>query len=378
MELTAEEKAMLAGAEGEAVRRALAYQIEVGRFFGAERFVPITNAHMMGDIEVLGDAGLAFLRDARRCGARARIPVTTNARCVDFAWADRLGQDPGECAKEREVIAALQAMDVVTADTCINYQTLYQPHLGERVAWGDTGTVIYANSVFGARSNFESGPAALAAAHHRPHAGIRLPARPAPQGPLRGGPLGRDARRPRRLGRAGQDRRRAAPELLRGAGLHRLPAHAARRRAEAARLRARLLRLHGHVPHGGRDAGSALGGGGARRRGAVGALRRVRRRHRGGLPRLPARRGRLLARGVLRAAALLVRGEDPGRAVRRAAAPSRHAGLRHHLQRRAERRARGWATSSRWRRPASRCWKACASTSCRTSPACGSGTAGAT
>ncbi|HSN42337.1 MAG TPA: aconitase X, partial [Burkholderiales bacterium] len=39
----------------------------------------------------------------------------------------------------------------------------YQPHLGEHVAWGDTGTVIYANSVFGARSNFESGPAAFAA-----------------------------------------------------------------------------------------------------------------------------------------------------------------------------------------------------------------------
>jgi predicted aconitase len=164
VELSGEERAMLAGAEGEAVRRALAYQIEVGRFFGAERFVPVTNAHMMGDIEVLGDAGLAFLREARERGARARIPVTTNARCVDFAWADRLGQDPGECAKEREVIAALRAMDVVTADTCINYQTLYQPHLGERVAWGDTGTVIYANSVFGARSNFESGPAALAAA----------------------------------------------------------------------------------------------------------------------------------------------------------------------------------------------------------------------
>jgi predicted aconitase len=41
---------------------------------------------------------------------------------------------------------------------------VYQPHLGEHVAWGDTGTVIYANSVFGARSNFEAGPAALAAA----------------------------------------------------------------------------------------------------------------------------------------------------------------------------------------------------------------------
>jgi predicted aconitase len=164
MHLTATEQRMLDGAEGEAVRRALAYQLEVGRFFGAERFVAVTNAHMMGDIEVLGDAGLAFLQEAQALGARARIPITTNARCIDFAWADRLGQDVGECLKERQVIAALQGMEVMTTDTCINYQTLYQPHLGERVAWGDTGTCIYANSVFGARTNFESGPAALAAA----------------------------------------------------------------------------------------------------------------------------------------------------------------------------------------------------------------------
>jgi len=164
MLLSEDERRMLEGAEGEGARRAIAYQVEVGRFFGAERFVPVTNAHMMGDIEVLGDAGLAFLREAEALGARARIPITTNARCIDFAWAGRLGQDPGECAKEKEVIAAVQGMGVMTTDTCINYQTLYQPNRGEHVAWGDTGTVIAANSLFGARSNFESGPAALAAA----------------------------------------------------------------------------------------------------------------------------------------------------------------------------------------------------------------------
>ena len=59
---------MLAGEQGEAVRDAIAYQIEVGRFFGADRFVAITNAHMMGDIEVLGDAGLALLREAQALG----------------------------------------------------------------------------------------------------------------------------------------------------------------------------------------------------------------------------------------------------------------------------------------------------------------------
>ena len=164
MQLTPEERGILAGARGEAARRALEYQVEVGRFWGAKRFVPVTNVHMMGDIEVMGDAGLEFLRNEARQSARCAVPTTTNARCIDFAHCERMGQDAGEAAKERELIATLRRMDVVTTDTCINYQTVYQPHLGEHVAWGDTGTVIYANSVFGARSNFEAGPAALAAA----------------------------------------------------------------------------------------------------------------------------------------------------------------------------------------------------------------------
>ena len=164
MKLTPEEQAILAGSSGEPARRALEYQIEVGRFWGAKRLVPVTNVHMMGDIEVMGDAGLDYLKGQAAMGARSAVPVTTNARCIDFARCEALGQDPSEVAKERELIQCLRRMDVVTTDTCINYQTVYQPHLGEHVAWGDTGTVIYANSVFGARSNFESGPAALAAA----------------------------------------------------------------------------------------------------------------------------------------------------------------------------------------------------------------------
>ena len=164
MDLTAEEQAMERGERGAAVQDAIRYQIKVGDFFGAGRFVPITNAHMMGDIEVMGDAGLEYLRCTAEKRARCAIPITTNARCMDFAHVEALGQDAGEAEKEKKIIRFLQDMNVLTTDTCINYQTLYQPHLGEHVAWGDTGTVIYANSVFGARSNFESGPAALSSA----------------------------------------------------------------------------------------------------------------------------------------------------------------------------------------------------------------------
>ena len=155
---------MLRGAGGEAVAEALRGQIEVGEFFGAERLVPVGNVHMMGDIEVMGDGGLEFLRRTAASGARCVVDTTTNARCFDFEYVERLNQSPEMAAKERTLISCLREMGVMTTDTCINYQALYQPHFGEHVAWGDTGTVIYANSVLGARSNFESGPAALAAA----------------------------------------------------------------------------------------------------------------------------------------------------------------------------------------------------------------------
>jgi predicted aconitase len=60
-------------------------------------------------------------------------------------------------------IATLRAFGVLMTDTCINYQTIMPPVRGEHLAMGDTGVVIYSNSVFGARSNFEGGPSALAA-----------------------------------------------------------------------------------------------------------------------------------------------------------------------------------------------------------------------
>jgi predicted aconitase len=164
MQLTCEEQRMLEGASGEAPREALELQLEVGEFFGAERLVPVSNVHMMGDVEVMGDGGLEYMRRMAKLEAWCVVNTTTNARCFDFDYVERLNQDSGTAEKERELISLLQSMGVMTADTCINYQSLYQPHLGEHVAWGDTGTVIYANSVLGARSNFESGPVAFAAA----------------------------------------------------------------------------------------------------------------------------------------------------------------------------------------------------------------------
>src|SRR5688500_4926855 len=122
MKLTVEERAMLRGTRGAAVRRAIELQLAVGKFYGAKRFVPVTNVHMMGDIEVMGDGGLEHLRSLVQAQARCEVPTTTNARCFDFAHVERLGQDAGEAVKERELIGCLKQMNIMTTDTCINYQ----------------------------------------------------------------------------------------------------------------------------------------------------------------------------------------------------------------------------------------------------------------
>ena len=155
---------MLRGDKGQAVQEALQFQIEVGTFFEAKRFVRITNAHVMGDIEVMGDGGLGLLRRMSQQKAQCVVPTSSNAQCMHFHAEPRLRQDAGEGAKEREILALYDGMRIAATDTCIPYQTVYQPKLGEHVAWGDTGTVIYANSVLGARTNYEAGKASFAAA----------------------------------------------------------------------------------------------------------------------------------------------------------------------------------------------------------------------
>lgn len=163
MELSEREQRLRGGEFGEAARLAIEQQIAVGEFFGAPRFVPVTNVHMMGDMEVMGEAGFAFIEKLLAHGARFGVPVTTNARCVDFDRAAAVGQDPRLVERERALVANLRRLGALQVDTCINYQSVYQPHLGEHLAWGDTGTVIWANSVCGARTNYEAGPAAVAA-----------------------------------------------------------------------------------------------------------------------------------------------------------------------------------------------------------------------
>jgi predicted aconitase len=167
MRLTDEEKAMLAGEAGAPRRWAIGHQVEVGRFFGAADLVQVSQAHIMGDTESLGEAGIAFLEELAGAPPQHRrvcIPTITDPRGLDFSAYTKLKQTDAMAALESRAAAALEALGVLMTNTCINYQTVFPPVLDEHLAMGDTGVAIYSNSVMGARTNFEGGPSAIAAA----------------------------------------------------------------------------------------------------------------------------------------------------------------------------------------------------------------------
>jgi len=163
----AEEQALLAGDFGPARQHAMEYQVDIARFFGAEDFVSVSQVHLMGDSEAVGESGVRYLEDLAAQDAdlvRVRVPTITDPRGCDFEHHGRIRQGAETVELERRLSDALAKLGIVMTNTCINYQVIMPPLQGEHLAFGDTGSSIYANSVCGARTNFEGGPSAIAAA----------------------------------------------------------------------------------------------------------------------------------------------------------------------------------------------------------------------
>jgi predicted aconitase len=104
MRLNDEERAMLAGAFGPLRQWALDHQVKGGRYLGAADLVAVGQAHIMGDTESLGEAGVAWLEHW------ARLP-----RGTDFDAAGRLRQQEWMVHRERRASDAFTALGVPRA-----------------------------------------------------------------------------------------------------------------------------------------------------------------------------------------------------------------------------------------------------------------------
>ncbi|NRH42289.1 aconitase X [Pseudomonas sp. MS15a(2019)] len=151
LQLSATDRAKLAGAEGQAVQAAMKILVRMARLQGAGELLDITQAHIDGCIYT-GPASLAFAQRLVAWGGRVRVPTSLNAVSVDQRRWREQGVDPALGEPASALSEAYVALGCRPTFTCAPYLLDSAPTLGEQVVWAESNAVVFANSVLGART----------------------------------------------------------------------------------------------------------------------------------------------------------------------------------------------------------------------------------
>lgn len=149
--LTDKDRAMLDGAEGEAVRQSMRIICAMAANQGAARLVDVTQGHIDGCIYA-SPANLTFAEKMADLGGKVRIPTTMNAISVDRQNWRAQGVPPDFGIPAQRLADAYVRMGCRPSFTCAPYLLDSAPEADEIIAWSESNAVIYANSVLGART----------------------------------------------------------------------------------------------------------------------------------------------------------------------------------------------------------------------------------
>lgn len=189
LRLTDEEERMLQGEEGEGVQKCMEFLVKFGKAFGVRRMVRVESAHIAGcGYNTTGEGALTFVEWLAGTGAKVRVPSTLNPIAVDLdRWRTVMRLPEEMFSKQARMNAAFQALGCTTSFSCTPYWSSAVPRFGAHIVWGEHNAVSYANTVCGARTNFESHMATIPAAvtGRIPEYGLHLETNRRPQAIVR-------------------------------------------------------------------------------------------------------------------------------------------------------------------------------------------------
>ena len=157
---------MCDGEFGETVRKSMDILVALGDIYGASKLVDITSAQVSGvSYKTIGQAGLEYLEDlANEEFEYSGINASLNPPGTDLDNWEALGFPKDFSIKQNQIVDAYGKLGISKTCTCTPYLVGNVPRFRDHVSWSESSAVAYVNSVIGARTNREGGPAALAAA----------------------------------------------------------------------------------------------------------------------------------------------------------------------------------------------------------------------
>ncbi len=152
LQLSTEDKAMLAGERGSAVQTAMRILVTMAEVYGASHLLDIESAHIDGCL-YHGLSGLEFAQRLAADGAQVVVPTTLNVGAIDLLHPEHFRGTAEIAQRARALMAAYEAMGCRPVWTCAPYQAAQRPPTGTQIAWAESNAIVFANSVLGARTN---------------------------------------------------------------------------------------------------------------------------------------------------------------------------------------------------------------------------------
>ena len=138
---------------GEAKQFAMEIVSKVGDAVGADELVPIKSAHVLAHYSSLHDAGVEVLEHFANSGGRFAVPTSVDPASIDLQNWKTFGIPEDYARQQFRLCDAYAKMGGMRCWTCAQYQVCNFPKEGDVVAWAESSAVVFANSVFGSRSN---------------------------------------------------------------------------------------------------------------------------------------------------------------------------------------------------------------------------------
>ncbi|MDV3244957.1 MAG: aconitase X catalytic domain-containing protein [Nitrososphaerales archaeon] len=153
MNLEPAQDKMLKGGAGEAKQLAMEILTKVGDAVGAESLVPIKSAHVLAHYSSLHEAGIEMLERFAMAGGKFAVPTTVDPASIDLDNWRSFGIPEDYAEKQLRLCRAYAKMGGIPCWTCVQYQVCNFPKAGEVVAWAESSSVVFANSLIGCRTN---------------------------------------------------------------------------------------------------------------------------------------------------------------------------------------------------------------------------------
>lgn len=166
MNLNSEQRAMLAGEQGEARQMAMRLLLDMAAAAGAQGLAPIASAHLSGVSPLTGGLGLRIFLERLTGDPRAQVavPTTLNAAGCDASQFPEMRiSAPNFLEHSLEIVGRYESLGVKPIQSCIPYEWEGVVTTGV-AAWSESNAICFGNSYCGLLTNRESGLSALAAA----------------------------------------------------------------------------------------------------------------------------------------------------------------------------------------------------------------------